>query len=1061
MYSPETDAALLETLTSVRPCNSADLLSIRLFGALEVEQRGQALPRTRTRKEQWLLALLVLSGAQALSRPWLAGLLWPDTPDEAATLGHLRRSLCELRRVLGSDAVRLTAPTPRTLHLDLTGARVDVFDFDAAVKRGDAASLEHAISLYRAPLLQGCLEEWALPERRVREHAYLQALETLAAGAMSRREPALCAGYLRRVLAVDPLRESVWQRLMQALATAGDFAAAAQAYRDLRRLLRDEMNLAPSQATVALFEQIRTAQAQGLPQPVSAPVEGPIPRHQGRIPRPLSSLVGREKQIGEVVSRLTTERLVTLTGSGGVGKTRLAIATAEASAPYYADGTWFVDLAPLADAALVPQAVASALGVREEPGRPLADTLCAHLEVRNLLLVLDNCEHLPLACGQLAEALLQACPDLRLLATSRDTLGITGEVIYRVPGLSLPEGQCVAPGACTPSLEDLGHSEAIRLFVERAHSRRPGGFTLSETNAPQVLQICRRLDGIPLAIELAAARVRAMPLEQVVARLDDRFHLLTGGNRTALPRHQTLRALIDWSYNLLTPPEQVVLRRLSVFAGGWSLEAAGTVAYGEGIDEEEVLDLLTGLVDKSLVLYEEVEEVPCRGRYRLLETMRHFGAEKLAAAGETTRVQRRYCDYFLLLAEETNPNLRGPEQTKWLSFLETEHDNLRQALVLNLRDAASGEAALRLAGALATFWEVRGYWSEGKEHLLACLSQTGAQARNRVRAGALNYAGMLAFYLGDSASARTLYDESLAIFRELRDKNGIAYCLNCLGIVARNQGDYASARILYEESLAIQRELGDRNGLASSLNNLGNAVRNQGDFASSRSLYEESLALRREIGDKSGIASSLNSLGDLYIEQGDYASAHRLYEESLEIFREVGNKNGIAYSLSGLGSVLCAQGDYASAHGVFEESLVTFREVGDKSGIASTLNGMGIVARHQGDYSSARAQYEKSLAIFRELGDWSWIAFCLEEFASLAVREERGERSVRLWGCAADLRDALGIPMSVPDRKKRESEQAAVCASLGEEAFAEALEAGRAMTWEQAVDYALECRKIE
>ena len=524
------------------------MLSLRLFGPFQAGWGQRALPRLRTRKEQWLLALLALRSPSGVEREWLAGTLWPEC-DESRAFSNLRRSLSNLRAVLGPDAMRIVSPTPGSIALDTAGMEVDVAAFDAALRRGDTASLELSVSLYYGPLLEGCLEEWAVPERLARETAYLQAREKLAAEAAARGDHAEAARHLTLVLAADPFREPALRRLMQALADSEDRIALTQVYRDFRRTLRAEMNAEPSAETQALFQRLRVTDK------VSPSTKSPC-----RLPQTLTSLIGRERERREVAAALDAARLVTLTGVGGVGKTRLAIAVADDCAGEYPNGVWFVGLAALADPALVPATVAAALDLRET-GNPL-ENLTLHLQDKSLLLVLDNCEHLPTASAALADHLLTHCSGLRLLATSRQSLGPLGETVWPVSPLSLDDS--------------AGPSEAVRLFIERA--RQAGASQRWDGDARRAISgICRKLDGIPLAIELAAARARSMTLEQIAQRLNNGFRLLTGGSRTALPRQQTLRATLDWSYNLLSDEERTLLSRLSVFAGGWTLEAAEAV----------------------------------------------------------------------------------------------------------------------------------------------------------------------------------------------------------------------------------------------------------------------------------------------------------------------------------------------------------------------------------------------------------------------------------------------------------------------------------------------------
>jgi predicted ATPase/transcriptional regulator with XRE-family HTH domain len=481
------------------------------------------------------------------------------------------------------------------------------------------------------------------------------------------------------------------------------------------------------------------------------------------LPVPMTSFIGRARELAAVKQRFSSARLLTLTGPGGCGKTRLALQAAAELADKFADGVCFVELAPLGDPRLVPQSVASALGVREEPTRPLPVTLIDTLHRRQLLLVLDNCEHLIAACAELAHILLSACPQLHVLATSREVLGVAGEMAWRVPPLASPDPQRPVP------VEHLLQYEAVQLFVERARTVQPT-FTVTERNAAAVAQVCHRLDGIPLAIELAAARVKVLTVEQIAARLDDRFRLLTGGSRIALPRQQTLQAAIDWSYDLLSEPERRLWRRLSVFAGGWTLEAAEAVCAGAGLDAAEVLDRLTSLVDKSLVT---VDAMAGEARYRLLETIRQYGREKLERSGEAAVIRRQHLEWHVGLAERAEPELTGPDQAVWLEKLEAEHDNLRAALEWSQVEAQGEQIGLRVAAALWRFWLVHGHLREGRRWLEGMLAGS-PEAWPAVRAKALYGAGALAEDQGDYAAARAFFAESLALRRELLDAGAFA-----------------------------------------------------------------------------------------------------------------------------------------------------------------------------------------------------------------------------------------------------------------------------------------------
>jgi predicted ATPase/class 3 adenylate cyclase len=724
------------------------------------------------------------------------------------------------------------------------------------------------------------------------------------------------------------------------------------------------------------------------------------------LPTQLTSFIGREHEIVEVKRLLSQARLVTLTGPGGAGKTRLALQVAAEVLDGFKDGVWLVELAPLSDPDLVPQTIASVVKVREQPGRTMLATLCEYLQPKHLLLVLDNCEHVLAACARVADALLRACPDLRILATSREALGIAGETSWRVPSLSLPDPQNL------PTLERLSAYEAVRLFIDRATAVLPG-FAVTNENAPWIAQLCQRLDGIPLAVELAAVRVRGLSVEQIATKLDDRFRLLTGGSRAGLPHHQTLRAALDWSYDLLSEPERIALRRLAAFAGGFTLEAAEAVSGDDGVDASEVLDLLLRLVDKSLVVAEEQDG---EARYRLLETVQQYGREKLRESGEAAAVQRRHRDWYLGLAEQAEPKLFGAEQAAWLDRLEVEQGNLRAALTWSI-ESGSTEAALGLVGALWRFWAVRGYFKEGSGWLEAVLDvvERSSDATPALRAKALNAAGYLALSRGDFPTARSLLEKSLPILRQLGDKANIAASLSNLGTAAIHQGDIVVARALLEEGLAIRRELGDRVDIAGSLNDLASAAIQQGDYAMARSLLEEGLAIRRQLGDQAGIAASLNNVSMVAIQQGDYAAARSFLEESIRLSQAVGDKwlNAVA------------------------------------------LDTLGDLTRTQGDHAAARPFYEESLAIHRQLDDPRGIAYCLEGLAAVASAQGRHKRAAQLFAAAEALRETSGAPLRISERGDHDRDVAAVRGQLGEEQFVSAWAEGRAMAPEQAIEYAL------
>ncbi len=618
-------------------------------------------------------------------------------------------------------------------------------------------------------------------------------------------------------------------------------------------------------------------------------------RLPNNLPQQATSLVGREAQVAEVKTLLGRTRLLTLTGMGGSGKTRLSLQAAADLLDGEGDGVWLVELAALSDPALVPQAVADVLGVKEQPEQSVERTLLDWLKTKRLLIVLDNCEHLVAACASLAAAVLKSCPGVHLLASSREALNVMGEQVYRVPALA--------------------QGDAVRLFAERAQAVQPS-FLVTNANAPAVSAVCSRLDGIPLALELAAARVRSLTVEDINVRLDSRFRLLTGGLRTALPRQQTLRALVDWSYDLLTESEKTVLRRLSVFAGGWPLDAAAAVcagedAAGEGVDDWEVLDLLTSLLDKSLVTYDDQ-----KARYSLLETVRQYAKDRLEEEGEAEAVQTRAAAWFLELAEKAEPNLQGPEQAGWLSRLEMDHDNLRAALAWYDQSADGVEPGLSLAGLLWRFWIVRGHVSEGRQWLGRALKRVkGREDRTDEKTQeaavmAFYFAGSLAILQNDYAVAEAMIQESLKIWRRQGKPRGVAAALGNLGMVAQRQSDYAAAQELFAEGLAVWRQLGDSNGIAGSLNNLGDIAKSRGDHAAARLLLEEGLVLARQQENLHLAAMLLDNLGVVALQRGSPSDARNLLADSLALKREMGDQWGMAYSLEGMAGVALAQSDF-------------------------------------------------------------------------------------------------------------------------------------------------------
>lgn len=596
------------------------------------------------------------------------------------------------------------------------------------------------------------------------------------------------------------------------------------------------------------------------------------------LPQQATTFIGREGEITAIKKLLAKTRLLTLHGAGGIGKTRLSLQAAAAVMDAFGDGVWFVELAALADPRVVPLAVAAVLGVKEEAGHPLTEALRSFVKDRKLLLILDNCEHLLSACAELATQLLRAGPELRVLTASREPLHVAGETTYAVPALAFPEaGQLIALAA-------LKHYEATSLFIERALSAQPA-LQFTEKTVAAVADICRRLDGIPLAIELAAARVRALSVEKIAARLNDRFSLLARGDASALPRQQTLRALIDWSFDLLTQDERTLLGRLAVFAGGWTLEAAEAVGVESGVSKADVLGLLTNLVEKSLVTLGLAGE-----RYGLLESVREYAQERLEASGERDAARTRHLDFFLALAEEASPQLVGPNQGTWLARLDSEAENLLAAHAWCDRVEGGGELGLRLVHAVKLFLIYRGYLALLHRVTLEALARPAAQGPSRARSRALHSAGQVSLFMGSYGEAQGYLEKSLAIALQIQDKERAAMVLQELGVVSSGQGDLVKARDYFEQALDLAKELGNKRNLASAINALAQLHRMEGELDTARRLYMQMLALARELEDQETIAIGLLNLAMVSIESGARESALKTLTEALAIVEKIGSK---------------------------------------------------------------------------------------------------------------------------------------------------------------------------
>lgn len=701
------------------------------------------------------------------------------------------------------------------------------------------------------------------------------------------------------------------------------------------------------------------------------------------LPVQLTNFIGREAEMKQVKDLLKQTRLLTLTGLGGAGKTRLAMQVAADLIDDFANGVWFIELASLFEPDLLPQTIMKVFGLKEEPNRSLESTLFEYLKDKEILIILDNCEHLIDKCATLVEKLLSISAKLKIIVTSREVLHCSGEQVHRIASLDAPNPKEKL------SLEKLSQYEAVRLFIERALSVNIN-FRVNDDNAPALAQICYQLDGIPLAIELAAARIKVLSVEKIYERLNDRFKFLTGGKRTALPRQQTLRALIDWSYDLLSEKEKIIWGRLSVFAGGWTLEAAEEVCSDEKIEKEELLELLNQLTEKSIIIYNEEKE-----RFVMLETIRQYGKDKVRETNEYEKISVKHLRFYLELAETGSKKLRGFETESMLKVLDIEIGNLEKGLKCSIEDNHS-EEGLRFAAALGIYWQIRGYFSDGI-HWHESILLKNPETNNTIYSKVICQLGNFARLKGDVDNARKLLDESLQIRRRLGDKLSICESLIRLGILEYDQGRYEQASELYDEGLCIYRELGNKFGIAVILNNLGNVYSNQGEYSKAVTLYEESLATRRKTGDKIGIAICLNNLGIIAYEQGEYKKSTDLLQESLQLRHQLGNKEGIVITLLNLGNVSYYQGEYASASEFYKESLNISREIEDKGCIADSLFNLGKVSLEQEDLEQASKSFMESIAISRETKAQSQIAGALYGLGRIAFKQKEYEQAKKYY----------------------------------------------------------------
>ena len=980
---------------------------IRLFGAFAVSVGGEVVPEGawRLRKAKSLVKLLALAPDRRVHREQTTELLWPERAREAAA-NNFHQALYVARRALEAAGAEASAVLP--LRDDMLvlypggKVEVDVDAFEAAVARaresGEVSDYRAALEVCGGELLpEDRYEAWAVGRREAVSEAHLGLLLELSARLAEDGDASAAVEVLERAVVIDPLHEEVHRALMRLFAAGGRRQQALEQYHQLRQALSRDLEAEPDPQTGRLYRALLRGEVDPDP-PERTPRLARARATGGRVAEParhnlpiaLTSFIGRDRELREVARLLERNRLVTLTGAGGSGKTRLAVEAATARLGAAHDGVWLVELAGLGDPALVPDAIASALDLTLPSQRPALEGLGAQLSQSSRLLILDNCEHLVAACAVVAEHLLGACSELRILATSREPLRVPGEVTWRVPSLTLP-----APGRSVKPAE-LASYESVRLFCERAGDVS-SGFELGDANAGAVAEICLRLDGMPLALELAAARVGALSPAQIAERLGDCLAVLTAGSRSALDRQQTLRATLSWSHALLTSNERALFRRLGVFAGTFALEAAEEVAAGGDVDGSQVADILGRLVDKSLV----VAEQDAGGyRYRLLEPMRQYARELLVEANEVRTVEARHHAFYLELARAADPERTSAGPILGAGPLEADHDNLRAALGWALRDEP--EQALRLAVHMWPMWMAGSHFQEGSRWLQTALA--AAPAPTALRAEALRAACGLEVRLGRTGEVSELGIERVEIFRALGDRPAVAHALDEVGVYEYMAGRYDRAERLYAESRALAEELDDRKVAAAVLHSVGVLAQCRGDFVGAREALLDSLAGLRELpAEDSERFFRVHTLGLFVAGDGPGGAPRMYFEETALFFRRVDARRAIGYVLAALGDVARAQGLSEPARERLTESLAHFREARDAMGTAFALNRLGNLAGALGEPDLGREWLEEGLALRRELGDRRGVGMTLSNLGVLAARAGDLERGRSLLGEALAL----------------------------------------------------------
>lgn len=1031
---------------------TANEFELRILGPIEARLGERRLPLAG-RRQRTVLARLAIDANRVVAADRLVEAGWGDAPP-AGVRNTLQGYVARLRRTLPAPAAgnRIeTAEPGYVLHLGPQELDASVFENALAEGRRAMAAgrpaaaadvLDRALARWRgSPLADLGDFPWLVTERARLEERRLEGRELLVEARLAAGQLAATVAAASALTEESPLRERGWELEMLALYRAGRQADALAAYHRVRRLLAEELGVDPGPGLRSLEERILQQDPSLLATGASVDAASTAARHSRphRLPVQRTSFVGREAEMAVLAGHLREAALVSVVGVGGSGKTRLALELASRLENAFGDGAWLVSLEGITDADSVARAAAEALGVREEPGRPLEHGVADAIGDRELLLVLDNCEHLLDGVAALVAGLLTACPRLRVLATSREPLAIAGELVFGLPPLAVPDRDDV-------DAEELVRADAAKLFLARARSAAPG-FTLHPDHVPDLLRLLRRLDGLPLAVELAATRVRALGLRQILRQLERPGGDLQAGGRVGPERQRSIGATVAWSYRLLTQPERELLGRLSVFGGSFDLEAATAICSDAVLDEAQVVELIVGLVDRSLVIRTTVEAGE-GGAYRLLDTIRRFAGERLAEGNVGDAVRDRHAAYFTRLARRAEAELRGPDQHEWAARLDEVRPDLSAALTWSLAHRRLDDA-LWLAASLRVYWEMRGHVGEGLGWLRRALQAAG-DAPSPARANALIQAADLATGMGDHRHAEALLAEACRLTRRLGLPGLRADMHHVNGILGKYQGQYRRARVHLRRSAGLNRRIGRRWHLAQALHHLGMVMGYQGRYAEARRFHAESLELDEQLGDADSRAAALRAMSVVAIDEGQLEEAARLAQEAMTTFERLGSVLNAAHARYTLGDVARLGGRLVEADALYEESIPVLRAGGDRRCVASTLRNRGLVALGRSSVEEAQAHLRESLALRLDLDDRAGVAETFEGLAALAARRGETASAARLYGAAAALRAAIGSVRSPREATAIAAAERRLRRRMGPAAFDHLRGEGSAMNTEEA-----------